>query len=237
MEQDILNRSGKVVGQVKLNQKIFDGRINMSLLYQVINSYLANKASLRKASTKTRGQVSGSGRKPWRQKGTGRARVGELRNPLWRKGGVVFGPKVRNAYKKIPPKMRLAALKSALNSKYNDKELLVLDKLEVKAAKTKEFFQMVKNLKLKKRSLFVDKEFNRECLLSSRNINTVALARASDLNAYLALNCKDLVVTKEALSILENRILGGHKSQVTSHKSQVIRHRSHEGKEENEGER
>ena len=218
MEQDILNRSGKVVGQVKLNKEIFDGRVNMGLLYQVINSYLANRASLKKAATKTRGQVSGSGKKPWRQKGTGRARVGELRNPLWRKGGVVFGPKVRSVYRKIPPKMRLAALKSALNAKHKDKELVVLDKLEVKAVKTKDFFQMVKNLKLKKRSLFVDKELTRECLLSSRNIPTVALARASDLNAYLALDCKDLVVTKEALSILESRILGSHKPQVTSHK-------------------
>ena len=117
--------------------------------------------------------------------------------------------------------MRLAALKSALNAKHKDKELVVLDKLEVKAVKTKDFFHMVKNLKLKKRSLFVDKELTRECLLSSRNIPTVALARASDLNAYLALDCKELVVTKEALGILEARILGEKAPEAKAHKKKT----------------
>ena len=212
MEQDIVNRQGKVTGKIKLNVKIFDGKVNIALLYQAINSYLANRSSSRIAAVKTRAQVSGSGVKPWRQKGTGRARVGELRNPLWRKGGIVFGPHPRRTYKEIPRRMRLSALQSALNAKRKDKELVILEDLQIDKPKTKVFFEMLKKLKIAKRALFVDKDFSRNCRLSSRNLGNIALARASDLNAYLVLQCKNLVVTKKALGILEERILGSKKS-------------------------
>ncbi|MFC1514548.1 50S ribosomal protein L4 [Candidatus Omnitrophota bacterium] len=207
MEHDILNKAGKVIGKVELNPDVFDGRVSMEVLYQAVNSYKANKTSMRMASTKNRAEVQGSGKKPWRQKGTGRARVGELRNPLWRKGGVVFGPRVRHVYRKVPKGLRLSALKSALNAKYGDKELVIMDKLDIEAPKTKTFAAVLKNLKLVKRSLFVDKVFSENLLLSSRNLQEVSLARADDLNAYLALDCKNLVITKDALSILEGRIL------------------------------
>ncbi|MBN2120091.1 MAG: 50S ribosomal protein L4 [Candidatus Omnitrophica bacterium] len=211
MECQVLNKDGKVVSKVKLNQSVFDGRVNMALLYQSVNSYLNNKRSQRLAAVKTRAQVSGSGKKPWRQKGTGRARVGELRNPLWRKGGIVFGPKVRRVYRKIPHKMKRAALKSALNAKYNDKELVIMDKLQLDSPKTKELAAIIKKLGFTKRVLFVDKEFSKNCFLSSRNLEVVELERASDLNAYHALNCKNLVLTEEALKILEEKILKSKK--------------------------
>lgn len=213
MKHDILDKDGKVVEQIELDDRLFDGRVTMPLLHQVVNSYLANTKSLRLASTKTRADVAGSGAKPWRQKGTGRARVGEKRNPLWRKGGVVFGPKPRKTYKKIPKKIKLSALKSALNAKHKDNELIILDKLGVESSKTKQFSDLIRNLKLSKRSLFVDRDFSENSKLSSRNLQDIALARALDLNAYSALNCKNLVLTKAALEILENRILNKIKNQ------------------------
>ncbi len=207
MEYPVLNKEGKSLEKIKLNPAIFDKQVNLALLHQVVLSYISNLHSVRKASTKTRGEVKGSGVKPWRQKGTGRARVGEIRNPLWRKGGVVFGPKPRYVYKTIPKKMKLLALKSALNAKLNDKELLILDKLETNSFKTKEFYNLIKNLKLEKRSLFVDEAFSKEVMLSARNLENIDLVRAKDLNAYLALNCKNLILTRKALEILEGRII------------------------------
>jgi large subunit ribosomal protein L4 len=217
MKQNVLDKSGKVVAQMKLNEELFDGKVNIALLYQVVNSYLANRRSLRIASTKTRAEVKGSGVKPWRQKGTGRARVGERRNPLWRKGGIVFGPKPRRVYKKIPKKMKLSALKSALNAKCNDKELIIVDKLEIQSSKTEQFLDLVKNLNLSDKSLFVDRDFTKDSRLSCRNLKNTALARASDLNAHLSLNCKNLVLTKEALKILEDRILKRRSSKTTTY--------------------
>jgi len=216
MRQNILDKNGKIVGQAKFNEQLFDGEVNMALLHQVVNSYLANRSSLRAASTKTRADVKGSGAKPWRQKGTGRARVGEKRNPLWRKGGVVFGPKPRSVYKKIPKKMKLSALKSALNAKCSDRELIILNKLDVKYPKTKEFVSLIKNLNLAKKSLFVDRVFTENSRLSCRNLKDAALMRAADLNAYAAINCKNLVLTKEALEILEDRILSNKQNKVAS---------------------
>jgi len=211
MKHDVFDKTGKVVENIELNDILFDGKVRIPLLHQVIYSYLANRRSLRLASTKTRRDVSGSGKKPWRQKGTGRARVGEKRNPLWRKGGVVFGPHPRRTYKKIPQKMKLAALKSALNAKYNDKELIIIDMLDISSSKTKQFSELVKNLKLLRKSLFVEKEFSKETRLSARNLQDIVLSRASDLNAHVALNCKNLILTKEALKVLEDRILSSNK--------------------------
>lgn len=208
MQEKIIDINGKTVEKMELNKKVFDKTVNIALLHQVVYCYLANKRCVRYASTKTRAEVAGSGAKPWRQKGTGRARVGEIRNPIWRKGGVVFGPKPRRVYKKIPKKMKISALKSALNAKQRDKELVILDKLKIKSAKTKELSTILKKLKLNKKSLFVDKTFSKDSLYASRNIHNMSLSQASDLNAYLALSCKHLVITKDALAVLENRILG-----------------------------
>ena len=137
MKLDVVNQKGKVVRTLELDQKVFDGKINMSLLHQAVVTYLANQ---RKglASTKTRGEVRGGGRKPWRQKGTGRARVGSIRSPLWKGGGATFGPKPRDYSQKMPQRMKALALKSALNAKLNDKELMVIDDIKLRSHKTKE---------------------------------------------------------------------------------------------------
>ncbi len=199
---------GKDSKEVSLNKKVFDNKVNMPLLCQAVNSYIANGKSRRLASTKTRAEVSGSGAKPWRQKGTGRARVGEKRNPIWVKGGIVFGPRPKKVYKRIPQKMKTSALKSALNAKYRDNQILFLDKLDIKSSKTRDFSNIVKNIKLYKRTVLVDKGFDKEARLSGRNIKNISLIRAADLNAYSALNCKKLVITAAALDLLQKRILG-----------------------------
>lgn len=206
MKLDVYSKNGKVVEQIELSDELFAGRVNVNLLHQVINACIQNLKSIKKASTKTRGDVSGSGAKPWRQKGSGRARVGEKRNPLWRGGGVVFGPKPRYVYKIMPKKMRLAALKYALRSKIKDGQILILDELKSDVARTKDFAGMMTALDVSGLKVtFVDSEFSRETLLSSRNIARVAMIRANDLNAYTATNCRKLVLTKEALKAIDAR--------------------------------
>ncbi|MCM8787110.1 MAG: 50S ribosomal protein L4 [Candidatus Omnitrophica bacterium] len=207
LELPILNIEGKEVGTLTLNKEIFDGKVNVALLHQAVVSYLANKRA-GTASTKTRGEVKGSGRKPWRQKGTGRARIGSIRSPLWKKGGIVFGPKPRSFKKKLPQKMKIGALKSALNAKLKDNEILILDNLSLNLPKTKEFFKIIKNLKLTNLSLkFIVAELNLNLGLAARNIPKTEILLAQNLNAYDALNCKKIIFTKEALTIVENRIL------------------------------
>jgi len=143
----VFDAKGKEVEKIELDSKVFDGKVNSSLVHQAVVTFLANQ---RKglAKTKTRGQVRGGGTKPWRQKGTGRARVGSIRSPIWRGGGVTFGPTKRSYYKVLPKKMKILALKSALNLKLSEKKLLVIDDLAVKSHKTKEFAKILDNLKL-----------------------------------------------------------------------------------------
>jgi large subunit ribosomal protein L4 len=203
---DIINLNGKVVGSLALDAVVFDGKINHHLLHQAVTAYLSNKR-LGLASTLTRGEVSGGGRKPWRQKGTGRARVGSIRSPLWRKGGTLFGPRPHSFHKDLPKKMRLSSLKSALNSKVNDNELLVLEALNITSGKTKDFFKTIKNLKLDGQKLcFVVEAITESLKRAYRNIPGVALNNVADLNAYDALNCKRIIFTKEALEKIQERI-------------------------------
>jgi len=209
MKIDVVNTQGKSVGQIELDDAIYAGTVNKDLLTQVINSYMANARSVRKASTKTRGDVAGSGAKPWRQKGSGRARVGEKRNPLWRKGGIVFGPHPRKVIKTIPQKMKVTALKHALRSKVQDSQLIVLDALSVESPKTREMAGILTSLAVNgKKVHVVAGSFDKSIELSARNIPRVELIQASDLNAYTALNCTKLVVTKEGLQAVEKRITG-----------------------------
>jgi large subunit ribosomal protein L4 len=209
MKIDVVNTQGKAIEQIELDDAIYTGTINKDVLNQVINGYVANARSFRKASTKTRGDVSGSGAKPWRQKGSGRARVGEKRNPLWKKGGIVFGPHPRKTLKTIPQKMKVTALKHALRSKVQDSELVVLDTLTVGSHKTKEITSILNNLSLGgKKVTFVAGAFDKEVQLSARNLQRVELIQATDLNAYTALNCTKLVVTREGLQAVEKRITG-----------------------------
>ncbi len=209
MKVEFKDIQGKSAGEIELNNDIFDGKINQQLLYQVINIYLGRQKSIRKASTKTRGRVSGSGVKPWRQKGTGKARVGEKRNPLWIKGGVVFGPLPGKVSLTLPKKIKKAALKSALNAKLADNQIVFLDNLKdsFSSGKTKDFAAVVNNLKLKGSALFVDSTVPKNVLLSSRNIKRVRVIGAGDLNAYDVLRVKNLVLTKDSLNNIEKRLL------------------------------
>ena len=206
---DVVNQQGKVVGKSDLDADIFDGYINNDLMHQAIVTHLAN---LRQGTvaTKTRGMVRGGGKKPWRQKGTGRARFGSIRTPIWVGGGVTFGPRTRDFNKKFPKKMKRLAFKSALNSKLKSSQIIILEDLKLKGVKTKEFADILKKLKIKDaRSLFVKKEVKDDVVLSSRNIPNVSIRRANDVSTYTILNCKHLVITKDSLDVLKKRVTKG----------------------------
>lgn len=202
----VLSTQGKEVAQIELAKRVFDGKISEALIHQAVVTYLANQ---RKglASTKTRGEVRGGGIKPWRQKGTGRARAGSIRSPLWRGGGVTFGPKPHSYYKDLPQKMKTMALKSALNAKLRDKEIMILSDLKVASHKTKDFSKIVKSLKLDGVKVrVVAEKLESNLKLSTRNIKKVLLAKASDVHATEIVDCKRLVLTKNALRDVEERI-------------------------------
>jgi large subunit ribosomal protein L4 len=206
MKLNVVDTTGKETGEIELDETVFDGKISHSLMHQAVVAYLANQ---RKglACTKTRGEVSGGGKKPWRQKGTGRARAGSIRSPLWYKGGITFGPKPHSFYKDLPKRMKALALKSALNAKLKDNEIMVLTELKMNSAKTKEFYAITKNLKIDgKRAIFIIDKKDNNVGLSSRNIGTIEIDAAQNLNTYNALDCKYIVFTREALQGVENRI-------------------------------
>jgi len=202
----VWNQEGKIVEEIELNPKIFDGKVNHALIYQAVVTYLANQRR-GLASTKTRGEVKGSGRKPWPQKGTGRARAGSIRSPLWRGGGIVFGPKPRDYSKKLPQRMKNLALKSALNAKLKDDQIMIIEDIKIDKPKTKEAVSILKNLNLngEKIRIVIDKE-DRNLKLAVRNLEKVELEKAQTLTTYTALDCKKLIITKDSLKKLEERI-------------------------------
>ena len=226
----IYNQQGKEMDKIELDAAVFDGQVNEAVLYQAILMYRAN---MRKglASTKTRGEVSGGGRKPWRQKGTGRARVGSSRTPLWRKGGVVFGPGVEQVFGfSLPKRIKLAALKSSLNAKLNDNALLILDDLKIDTPKTKEAAKILTDLKLNSKSrssvkgkdkskktgdfkkskketaLLIIDDINLNLKRSFGNIAYLDMIKAANTNAWDVLKVKRLIVTTNGIKILVNRI-------------------------------
>lgn len=206
LELDVLNTNGESVEKINFDETVFDGKINPNLMHQAVVTYLANKRS-GLACTKTKGEVRGGGRKPWRQKGTGRARVGSNRSPLWRGGGVTFGPKPHSFNKDLPKKMKLLALKSSLNVKLHEEKIIVLNELTSVSPKTKDFVKIINNLKLnqdKIRLVLVSVENNIK--LGSSNLEKVLLCRADDVNTIDVLNCKKLIITKEALKVVEERV-------------------------------
>jgi len=208
-EISVINTKGKEVEKIGLDPKVFDGEVNGSIMHQAVVAYRANQ---RKglAMTKTRGLLSGGGKKPWRQKGTGRARVGSSRSPLWRHGATLFGPVPHSFHKDLPKKMKLKAFKSALNAKLNDDEIIVLDKIEFDSPKTKDFAAILKTLKLDgQRVRFVVLQCEDNVKLSSRNIKKVDMEIAQSLTTYTVLDCKKLIVTKDALENIQARITKG----------------------------
>ena len=203
----IYSTEGKEIDTLKLDPAIFDGIVNNAAIYQAICAYRANQ---RKglAATKTRGEVSGGGRKPWKQKGTGRARVGSTRSPLWRHGGVVFGPHPRDFSYSIPDNIKKLALKSALCAKVNENNMIILENFKLAELKTKEAVKVIRNLKLntvKNILLLLDKDEKAQ-KIALRNINFLNFNLAKDTHAYEVLNSKKLIITKEALGELTKRL-------------------------------
>jgi large subunit ribosomal protein L4 len=199
---DIKNLKNEVVGKLDLADEVFSGPINEGLLHDAVKQYLASQRA-GTHRTKTRAEVAGSGRKPWRQKGTGRARVGEVRNPLWRKGGTVFGPQPRDYGYHLPRKMFRAALRSALAMKLRDNQLNVIDTFTLDTHKTKTFAQALTKLGFDRKVLVVDHQENPNLSMAARNLSDVRLIPNLQLTPYQILNARHVVFSKAAIQALE----------------------------------
>ncbi len=200
----IYNTKGKEVGRFAFNGKIFDGTVNKKVLYQAVLMYNANRRQ-GNAATKTRGDVSGGGKKPWRQKGTGRARAGSTRSPLWRGGGVIFGPHTRDFHYDIPKKMKRLAFLSSVNSKLNENKIVGIDAVAIDEPKTKKFKAILEALKLEGKSLVVLDSIDKNVRIASRNLQEVAVKNYKDFNTMDVLTCDNMVMSKTALEKLPER--------------------------------
>ncbi len=202
----VLSQTGASVGEIELNDAIFGIEPNEAVLFDAV---IAQRASLRQGNhkVKNRSEVAGGGRKPWRQKGTGRARQGSIRSPQWRGGGVVFGPTPRSYSYKLPKKVRRLALKSALSAKVLEQNFVVLDVLNLDAPKTKDFAAILKALEINKKALFVTAELNENVALSARNIPGVTVLTATGINVLDLLGHEKVVFTKDAVNKVEE-VLG-----------------------------
>ena len=198
----VLNMTGAQVGEVELNDSIFAVDIKEHLVHAAVVAHLANRRQGTQ-SAKTRSEVRGGGRKPWRQKGTGRARQGSIRAVQWVGGGVAFAPKPRNYSVKMNTKERKLALKSVLTSRVNEGKLIVLDSLELAEIKTKAMANVMDALKLNKALIVTDGEASKNVMLSARNIQGVKTSAVNNINVYDILKYDTFVVTKEALSKIE----------------------------------
>jgi len=201
MISELYNQSMDKVGEVELKEEVFNVPVNLSVVHQYVRWLLARKRQ-GSASTKTKGEVRGGGKKPWRQKGTGRARAGSIRSPIWKGGGVVFGPKPRDFAFDLPKKIRQKALKIALSSRYNDKRIVFLDKVELDGISTKEAFKIVKKVSEKSMLLIID-ERNDVINKSFRNIPKVDILVWNEINAYEILKKNNIVITKNALDKIQ----------------------------------
>ena len=201
----VYDMNGKEVERFQLNKELFTGKVHKSALYQAVRMYNANKRA-GTASTKTRGDVSGGGKKPWRQKGTGRARAGSSRSPLWRHGGTIFGPHPRDFHYDLPWKVKRLALLSSLNSKLTDNKWIGVSAVDIKEPKTKKFQAVMDALKLKGKSLFIVEDINENLKRSSRNIAGVCVKNYRDFNTVDVLTCDTLVMSKTALEKLPERL-------------------------------
>ncbi len=197
----VFNMQGQEVGKIELNDAVFGVEVNENLVHEAVVAHLANmRQGTQKA--KTRSEVSGGGRKPWRQKGTGHARQGSTRSPQWKGGGVVFAPVPRDYSVSMNKKERRAALKSALTSRVEAGKLIVLDELELDSIKTKDFAKILSALKVEKALVVLDK-MDENVILSARNIPTVKTTQVGTLNTYDVMKYSTVVATREAVSNIE----------------------------------
>ncbi len=203
---DVLDVNGKKVDSIDLNDSVFAITPNEQALFDAV---MLQRANVRQGthSVKNRSAVSGGGRKPWRQKGTGRARQGTIRAPQWRGGGVVFGPTPRKYTLKMNKKVRRLALRSALSLKLQNNELVVVDKLEVKEPKTKDFMKVVNALGVERKGLFVGSELSENLVRSSNNVVNVLVLEANEINVLDIMNVNKLVLSVDAVKKIEE-VLG-----------------------------
>lgn len=198
----LYNMSGQVIGDIELKDDIFAVDVNVNAMHLVVKNQLAN---MRQGthSTKTRSEVRGGGRKPWRQKGTGRARHGSIRSPIWVKGGIAFGPKPRSYRYTLPKKVKRLALKSALTSKLNDNNLIVVDSLTFENIKTKQMVNVLNNLKVDSTALIVLADKDENVIKSARNISGVKTTLVNTINVFDILKYDKFIVVKDAVSRIE----------------------------------
>ncbi len=202
-EAEIIDINNKAVEKIQLSDSIFGLDVRNDILHTAVVNYLSNQRQGTHA-TKTRSMVRGGGRKPWKQKKTGRARHGSIRSPLWKGGGVTFGPQTRSYYNKLPVKFRRLALKTALSAKYSENKIIFVENISLEKPKTRDMLQILKGLDIYNRYLLIvlpDKDEN--VILSARNIVGVNVIRARDMNTYDILVHEFILITKDALSILE----------------------------------
>ncbi len=205
MDLPIVDLNGKAAGTLTLKDEVWAGPVNLRLLNQAIHMYRSNRRA-GTASTKTRAHVSGGGKKPWKQKHTGRARAGSIRSPLWRGGGVVFGPHPRDFSYALPKQIRRRALLESLKGKIQDQELIVLKELSATKPKTKPFAGLSKTFGVDKRSVIVLEVLQDPLVKSLRNLPKFDLRRADDVNAFDVLNAHKVLVTKAAWERMEQRL-------------------------------
>ena len=199
---EVKNLENKLVEKLDLSDDVFAYTASETLVWEAVRAY---RAAQRKGThaTKVRSQVRGGGRKPWRQKGTGRARVGSIRSPLWRKGGTIFGPQPRNYRQAFPKKKRRGALKLVLTDKLNNQQMTVVEEFVLKSHRTKEFLQILDTFQLNVKVLVVDHRENQNLYLGSRNLPQVKSVPTLGLNVYDLLNCEHLLISKRAILQLQ----------------------------------
>ena len=204
MKIDVYNQQGKVVAEAILPKAIFEVKFNADLVHQIAVSSAANKRQV-SAHTKFRSEVRGGGKKPWRQKGTGRARHGSIRSPLWKGGGITFGPRTERVFEReIPKKMRRKALFMVLSEKAKNKTLIILDKIELEKGKTKEMSDSLSKLPCKGVSTLIAlPNYDKKVFLASRNIKKISIDEARNLNILDLLNSKYLLMPKETIKTIE----------------------------------
>lgn len=203
---EIINKENKAAGQTELPDDIFGVKVNKELLFEAVHNHLANKRQ-GTVATKTKGLVSGGGKKPFKQKGTGRARSGSNRSPIWRGGGTIFGPQPRDYSYKMPKKAKWLALSSALAAKFADNEVVIIDDLSLAEAKTKVMKGILDNLGLNN-VLIITPEKNEKLELAARNIPNVNIARVSELNVFSILKHQKLLILKDAVERMKEAYSG-----------------------------
>ena len=205
-EVSIYNVNGNLLGKLNLSNQVFGAPVNSTAVHDAVIKYLAGGRS-GTSDTKTRGEVNGGGRKPWRQKGTGRARHGSIRSPIWRGGGIVFGPHPRDYSYTLPRKVRRLALKSVLSSKVMEDKMIVIEELKLEKPRTKDIINILDNLKISGGVLLVTVSKDENVYKSARNISDIKTVTIEGLNIYDLLVYETLVVTKDALAGIEEALL------------------------------